>query len=267
MVRFDRWCVAVLLTLGVLVNAHAQPAPRPPGGSPPIGGQGPGSLPGLPGTITKKAEPKAKPELKKTAPPKGQALATDKSATKKMSKKASDTLKPTEGEAKASKKATKKGEPKGKSGEQASDQSANEEVMASDDASSSKSGDASNNSSTNTSSASSATKIDWKTDLLEVLESAKAGKRKIFLYVFDANTNSKKMDRDVFTNKEIIKLVNQSYIAVRVDYGELPPDIQELGIEAGPTVAILTPQSRAKLARLPGLQTIDNLKRTLLKHK
>ena len=95
-------------------------------------------------------------------------------------------------------------------------------------------------------------KIAWKTTFDEALAAAKKSERPI-LVDFTAEWCGwcKKLDRDTFGNEAVIRLVNEFFVAVKVDTDKSPAISKKYKVSGLPTLLILGPDG-SELQRLTG---------------
>jgi len=96
--------------------------------------------------------------------------------------------------------------------------------------------------------------IPWSKSFTEARDAAtKAGKPLMVDFGAEWCGFCKKLDRETFTDENVIRLVRESFVAVHVDTDKEPDLSKKYGIEGLPTIVFLAPGGE-ELARLEGFR-------------
>ena len=101
--------------------------------------------------------------------------------------------------------------------------------------------------------------IHWATSFETALERAKKNDRPV-LVDFEADWCGwcKKLDRETYGNDKVIRLVNEFFVAVKVDTDEHPAISERYKVSGLPTILVLSPDG-AELERLTGFRPPQKL--------
>lgn len=90
-----------------------------------------------------------------------------------------------------------------------------------------------------------AAEIVWQTDAREAMEQAGTQGRPLLVFVTSrACPHCNRMERGTFRHAGVVRHMNQSFVALKVDADEQPMLVQRLRVSAFPSLLVVTPQRR-----------------------
>ena len=105
--------------------------------------------------------------------------------------------------------------------------------------------------------------IQWRNSFLDALNESERTKQHMFVQITaDWCNYCKKMDNSTLADPDIVKLINSSFIPVKVDADEQKTLTQRIKVQYVPSSVVIS-ADRKILAKLAGFQSADKLKQQL----
>ncbi len=108
-----------------------------------------------------------------------------------------------------------------------------------------------------------ASRVQWAANFTTALEQAKAKNRPVFVDVYaDWCGWCKRLDQEVFTQNPVARMLNDSFVPVKVDGDKEPDFSQNYAIEGLPTMLVLEADG-SEIGRIAGYKTAEALQKEL----